>query len=676
MRVDVLGAGPSGLYLGILLKKADARHEVTVTERNAPDATFGWGVVFSQETLGTLRDADHPTYLEITDTFARWDAIDIYYRDELLRSRGHGFAAIARQRLLDILQRRCRELGVRLCFEQTVTDPAAFGADADLVVAADGVRSILREHHAGAFGPVVTPQGGKYAWFGTDLVLDAFTFLFRETEYGLFQVHSYPFDEHTSTFIVECQEPVWRAAGLDTMSEADSIAFCETLFTRALAGHRLMSNRSTWQSFLRVHNRSWRHGNVVLVGDAAHTAHFSIGSGTKLAMEDAIALANSLVRHSDPAQALVDYEQTRQPVVARFQQAADDSADYFRRVGHHADLAPARFAFNLLTRSGRIGHAALTVRDPVFTGRLDARFGGQDAVAPPPAFAPLRLGGLTLANRIVRTGPPAGAGLVLGGFVAVRADGRVTPDTPVHPSAAAIAEAQQAGAKYAARLGHAGARAATWPPTHGVDLPLPAEQGWPLVAASARRYGPGQAVPAELTEADMADVLAAFVSGASVAAEAGADLLELDLAHGYLLAGFLSPLTNQRGDFFGGDPDARLRFPLAVVDAVRAAWPPDRPLGACLTVTDWHRNGLTVDDGVRIAACLAEHGVGLVRVSAGQTVAECRPEYRRGFLTGMADRVRSEAGVPTLVGGYLTTVDEVNTVIGAGRADLCELVAP
>jgi anthraniloyl-CoA monooxygenase len=673
MRVAVLGAGPSGLYLSILLKKADPRHEVTVTERNAPDATFGWGVVFSQETLGTLRDADHPTYLEITDTFARWDAIDISYRDELLRSRGHGFAAIARQKLLDILQRRCRELGVRLCFETTVTDPAAFGADADLVVAADGVRSILRSD---AFGPVVTPQGGKYAWFGTDLVLDAFTFLFRQTEHGLFQVHSYPFDEHTSTFIVECQEPVWRAAGLDTMSESDSIAFCETLFTRELAGHRLMSNRSTWQSFLRVHNTSWRHGNVVLVGDAAHTAHFSIGSGTKLAMEDAIALANSLGQHREVAPALVDYEQTRQPVVARFQQAADDSADYFGRVGHHTGLAPARFAFNLLTRSGRIGHAALTVRDPEFTGRLDARFAGQDTVAPPPAFVPLRLGGLTLANRIVRRGTAEGAGLVLGEFVAVRADGRITPDTPVVPSAAAVAAAQQAGTKYAVRLGHAGARASTRPPARGVDLPLPGDQGWPLVAASALRYGPCQAVPSELAPEELADLLAAFAAGAGVAAEAGADLLELDLAHGYLLAGFLSPLTNRRTDAYGGDLTARQRFPLAVVDAVRAAWPSDRPLAACLTVTDWHRAGLTVADGVRIAGCLAEHGVGLIRVAAGQTIAECRPEYRRGFLTGVADRVRSEAGVPTLVGGYLTTVDEVNTVIGAGRADLCELVAP
>ncbi len=668
MRVAVLGAGPAGLYLGILLKKADSRHEITITERNAPDATFGWGVVFSEETLGTLRDADHPTYVQITDTFARWDAIDIRYRGELLRSRGHGFAAIARKRLLDILQRRCRELGVRLCFEQPVTDPAAFGADADLVVAADGVRSMLREHHATAFGPVVVPQGGKYAWFGTDLVLDAFTFLFRQTEHGLFQVHSYPFDEHTSTFIVECQESAWRSAGLADASEQDGIAFCEGLFAEELRGHRLLSNRSTWQSFLRVHTRSWRHGNVVLLGDAAHTAHFSIGSGTKLAMEDAIALANSLARHAEIPRALVDYELTRQPVVARFQQAADDSAGYFSRVAHHASLDPVRFAFNLLTRSGRIGHAALTVRDPVFTARVDASFGGS-TVAPPPAFAPLRLGGLTLANRIV--GAASGAGLVLGRFTAVRDDGRVSPETPTSCDAAAIDEAHAAGARYALRLGHAGARGATRPARFGVDVPL--ADGWPLVAASALRYGPGQAVPAELTEDDMASVVAAFRSTATEAVDAGVDVVEIDVAHGRLLAGFLSPLTNRRTDGCGTD---RLRFPLAVVDAVRGVWPDERPLAVCLTVTDWRQGGLTVDDGVRIARCLVEHGVGLVRVAAGQTVAESRPEYRRGFLTGMSDRVRSEAGVPTLVGGYLTTVDEVNTVVGAGRADLCELVPP
>jgi anthraniloyl-CoA monooxygenase len=671
MRVEILGAGPAGLYLAILLKKTDPGHQVTITERNPPDATFGWGVVFSEETLGALRDADYSTYLEISDTFARWDAIDIRYRGELLRSRGHGFAAIARKRLLAILQQRCRKLGVRLNFRSDVVDVENFGVGADLVVAADGVRSLLREHHAAAFGPTIVPQGGKYAWFGTDLVLDAFTFLFRDTEHGLFQVHSYPFDENTSTFIVECQEPTWRAAGLDRMSEEDSIAFCEKLFADDLRGHRLLSNRSVWQSFPRVANRTWRHGNVVLLGDAAHTAHFSIGSGTKLAMEDAVALANSFVRHRDITAALVDYEAQRQPVVARFQRAADDSADYFRRVSHHTAMAPEQFVFNLLTRSGRIGHAELTVRDPVFTGRIDGWF-GESELAPPPAFAPFRLGELSLPNRIARTGSPRGAGLVYSEFTAVSPEGRISKDTPVLVDPAQVAAAHAAGARFALRLGHAGARGSTRPATDGVDLAL--ADGWPLLAASALRYGPGQNVPAEMTTADLDRVRAEFAAAAATAADAGVDLLELDLAHGYLLAGFLSPLTNHRTDECGGELLARLRFPLAVVDAVRSVWPSGRPLSVCLTVTDWHRGGLTVDDGVRIAGCLAEHGVGLIRVAAGQTVAECQPEYRRGFLTGPADRVRSEAGVPTVVGGYLTTVDEANTIIGAGRADLCELI--
>jgi anthraniloyl-CoA monooxygenase len=698
MRVEVLGAGPAGLYLAILLKKADRGHRITVTERNPPDATFGWGVVFSEETLGALRDADYPSYLEITDAFARWDEIDIRYRGELLCSRGHGFAAIARKRLLAVLHERCETLGVQLNFRTEVIDPETFGVGADLVVAADGVRSLLREHHSAAFGPTITPQGGKYAWFGTDLVLDAFTFLFRETRHGLFQVHSYPFDEHTSTFIVECQEPTWRAAGLDRMSVQDSIAFCERLFADDLRGHRLLSNRSVWQTFQRVHNRTWRHGNTVLLGDAAHTAHFSIGSGTKLAMEDAIALANSFVRDRDVPTALVDYEAQRRPVVARFQRAADDSADYFRRVGHHTGLAPVRFAFNLLTRSGRIGHAELTVRDPAFTGRLDGWFGRQrvgpaqlgsagsgsvvgsaSAVfAPPPAFAPFRLGTLSLANRIVRIGNPQGAGLMYSEFVAVSPEGRVSPDTPVMTDAdgwaAQVLLARSAGAKFALRLGHAGARGSTRPAAEGIDLALAQPEGWPLLAASALRYGPGQAVPREMTDADLDRVRECFATAARSAAAAGVDLLELDLAHGHLLAGFLSPLTNHRTGCHGGDPAGRLRYPLSIVAAVRAVWPAGRPIAACLTVTDWHPDGLTVDDGVRIAGTLAEHGVGLIRVSAGQTVAECRPEYRRAFLTGVADRVRSEAGVPTVVGGYLSTVDEANTIIGAGRADLCELL--
>jgi anthraniloyl-CoA monooxygenase len=552
-------------------------------------------------------------------------------------------------------------------------------------VAADGANSTMRR--TGDFGFTSTPQGCKYVWFGTDLVLDAFTFVFKETEHGLFQVHAYPFDEHTSTWIVETTETTWRRAGLDTMSEEDSMAFCGSLFAAELGGHRLMSNKSVWLDFPLVRNEHWHRGNVVLIGDAAHTAHFSIGSGTKLAMEDAIALANALERYpSTVEQALVDYELERQPVVERFQQAAGDSAAYFGRVASYLGLAPMQFAANLLTRSGRISHANLMQRDPKFVRVLDAWFAAAasgaavlpGAVAPPPMFAQLRIGGTTVRNRVVRSVPAeeltdaarAGAGLVLTGFVAVSEDGRTTPACPVLDEtwAPVVKEVHDAGALIGVRLGHAGRRGATRP-SGGVDVPL--RDGWPLLSASPLPYTPFSATPAEMSEADMARVRDDFTAAAERAREAGFDALELELADGYLLASFLSPLTNRRDDEYSAEP---LRFPLSVVDAVRTVWP--GLLMARLTVTDWARGGTTVEQGIHHARVLAAHGVDLVHVRAGHTTATSRPEYRRGYLTTLSDRVRNEGGVPTLVGGYLTTPDEVNTVVAAGRADLCLFEPP
>ncbi|WP_158887808.1 FAD-dependent monooxygenase [Amycolatopsis anabasis] len=680
MRVRILGAGPSGLYLGILLKKQDPRHEIEIVERNAADATFGWGVVFSEETLGALRDADYATYLEITDTFARWDAIDISFGGKLVRSRGHAFSAIARKQLLNILQRRCRELGVELRFGHEVTAEEFTARDADLLVAADGVNSLVRKSRAEAFGSSVRPQGCKYIWFGTDLVFDAFRFIFARTEHGMFQVHGYPFDENLSTFIVECPEATWRRAGLDRMTEAESIAFCEKLFADELGDHRLLSNRSMWLSFPRVRNRSWRDGNVVLLGDAAHTAHFTIGSGTKLAMEDAIALANAFVRHEGEVDAaLAEYELARRPVVERFQEAAADSADYFTRVEHHAHLEPVQFAFNLLTRSGRIDHAGLAVRDPDFVRVVDARFAGvaERRFGPPPMLTPLRLCGVELPNRVVRRGLGGvdGAGLAISGLVAVSASGRDTPECPVIDDLdeSTVDEVHAGGALAGIRLGHAGRRGATRPARFGVDVPLSADQAWPLLSASACAYGPFTQVPRAMDAEDFERVREEFARGARRAAELGFDLLELDCAHGGLLASFLSPLANRREDDYGGTTENRLRFPLEVVRAVRDAWPGDRPLTARLTVTDWAPGGLALDEGVRLARAFASAGVALIHVEAGQTVAETRPVYRRGFLTAISDRVRSEARVPTLVGGHLTTTNEVNTVLAAGRADLCVL---
>jgi anthraniloyl-CoA monooxygenase len=631
VNVAIVGAGPAGLYLAILLRKLDRGVDVRVLERNAPDATFGFGVVFSEETLGALRDADPETHLEITDTFARWDRIDIRFRGRELSSRGHSFSAIARKRLLEILQHRCGGLGVALEFGVELEEVP----EADLVVGADGANSLVRRFRD--FGTKVRSEGSKYVWFGTDHVFDAFTFAFRETEHGLFNAHAYPYDERMSTFIVECPETVWLAAGLDELDEQESLAFCERLFANELRGRELFSNRSLWLDFPKITNQTWHDGNLVLLGDAAHTAHFSIGSGTKLAIEDSIALAAALARRRwDLNAAFVDYELERAPYVERTQEAASDSAAYFGRIASYSHLEPLQFAFNLITRSGRITHATLGVRDPQFTRALDAWFGGRP-VSPPPAFSPFELRGARFENRFE----------LVESSVAVSPEGRTSPEEVSRPDG-----------KLLLRLTHAGRRGATQPRSRGVDLPL--ADGWPVVAPTRRPYGPFGAIPGAPDEDAVVD---AFVAAARTER---AEVLELDMAHGYLLGSYLSPLTNDEAD--------RLRFPLRVLEAVRAAR--TGPLAVRLSVTDWHPRGNTVEDGIAIARALVANGCDLIHVEAGQTIHDDRPQYRRGFLTALSDRVRNEARVPTLVGGHLTTLDEANTIVGAGRADLVLLDLP
>ena len=707
MRIVVVGAGPAGLYFSLLSKKSEPSNRITVIERNASDATYGWGVVFSEETLGALRDADRGTFDEITDTFAKWNAIDVRYRGETIRSRGHAFSAVARKRLLNILQRRCAELGVELRFEQEVGDISEL-VRADLVVGADGVNSLVRRSAEDAFKPSLHVHHTKYAWFGTDLVLKAFTFIFRQTEHGLFQVHGYPVDARSSTFIVECPESVWRNAGLHDASEEESLAFCEKLFAEDLQGHSLLSNRSIWVSFATLRCETWHQGNVVLLGDAAHTAHFTIGSGTKLAMEDAVSLAESLERRNgDLKAALTEYEMERQPVVERFQEAASESAAYFESVGRYASFEPIQFAFNLLTRSGRITHVELQRRDPDLVARVDGWFARTDQavaslVAPPPMFVPFKLKGVTVANRVVVApisqdssveGAPddrladqlleaasTGAGLALTELVAVSSDGRITPGSSgiwleEHVEAwTAIVERVHAKTDtvLALQLGHAGRRGSTRSRQEGVDRPL-REGGWPLVSASPIAYAPKGRVPKEMDQADMARVRDSFARSARMAAQAGFDLLELNFAQGYLPASFISPLSNRREDEYGGSLENRMKFPLEILDVVRAEWPDERPLAISLSVTDWAPGGLRVDEAVTAAKIAREHGCDLIHVQSGQTTLRARPVYGRMFLASYSDRIRNEAGVPTSVGGNITDRDEINTILAAGRADLCLL---
>ncbi len=724
MKITILGGGPAGLYSGLLIKKADPTHEITIIERNAADVTYGWGVVFSDRTLASFQRADYKSYEQITNKFVKWDAIDVRYRGETIRCGGHVIAGIARMSLLKILQGRCREIGVNLRFSEEINDMAQLDGY-DLLIAADGLNSVARKTYIERFKPAIEYGKARYIWLGTNKVLDAFTFIFRENEHGLFQVHAYPYSGTSSTFLVECDEATWLNAGLDKADEAQSLAYCQHLLADHLNGAKLLSNNSRWISFPTLKTKNWHHSNIVLLGDAAHTAHFSIGSGTKLAMEDAIALAGALEQHTDLETALNAYVLERKPVVEVFQRAAAESQSYFETIRRYLGLEPMQFAFQLLTRSGRITYDDLRFRDVRFGEAVDrwhaqqSKIAGENILppeqqpqclfAPAPMFKPLQLRSLVVPNRFViaRTveGTPSGpqgmehpaasilenaahiqllkdthrgAGLALIGPAAVSAEGRITPrcagmytKLQVEKWAQLVESIHgETPQKIGIELNHAGRRGSTRSRTEGLDRPL-RQYNWNLLSASALPYGPGNQVPKEMTREDMGRVCQEFVRGAQWALDADFDLLQLNMAHGYLLASFLSPLTNRRGDEYGGALEQRMRYPLEIFDAVRTAWPTGRPLSVALNASDCVKGGTTIEDAVVVARALKEHGCDIIAVQAGQITRDSEPAYGRGFLTAYSDRIRNEAGIPTIVGGYLTTSDEVNTIIAAGRADLC-----
>jgi len=709
MKIACVGGGPGGLYFAISMKLRDPSHAVAVFERNRAGDTFGWGVVFSDQTMENLKANDPVSAQSMIDELAHWDDIDVHIRGEKITSSGHGFIGIGRKRLLEILQHRARELGVELHFQTEVDPDSPLLEGYDLVVASDGINSKFRTAHPQDFKADIETRANHFIWYGTHQRFKAFNFIFKHTDKGWIWAHAYQFDPDTATFIVECGPETYRRFGFGEMSQEESSRICEDLFADHLGGHALMTNAghirgSAWLQFRRVLCGNWRRGNLVLLGDAAHTAHFSIGSGTKLALEDAIELAKAL---SDPGldrdAALERYYDIRQLEALKLQSAARNSTEWFETVERYLKFEPLQFAYSLLTRSQRVSHENLRLRDAAWLQGVETWFSGKPV---PPMFAPFKLRSMALINRVVVSpmamysavgGLPTdfhlvhygaralgGAGLVYTEMTCVSPEGRITPACPglwndeqetawkrivdfVHG---------HSHAKICLQLGHSGAKGSTRVPWEGEDKPL-ATGNWPLIAPSDVAWSAENAVPAPMTRADMDRVREEFVAAAERGARAGFDMLELHCAHGYLLSAFISPTQNKRRDEYGGSLENRLRYPLEVFRAMRAVWLADKPMSVRISAHDWAGNdNVTPTEAVEIARAFVEAGADIIDVSSGQVTKAQKPVYGRMFQTPFSDRIRNELGVPTMAVGNIYEIDHVNSILAAGRADLCALARP
>lgn len=713
MRLLIAGGGPTGLYLAISMLRRSSSHRITVLERNRPGDTFGWGVVFSDATLDNLTENDPKTAEEIRGRFTHWDDIEVHFRGRKLLSGGHGFCGIGRKRLLRILQRRAAELGAELRFETEAGPDLDLYRDHDLVIAADGANSRFRQAYAPHFNVEIQTRPNYFQWLGTQKHFEAFNFIFRELEEGWIWAHAYRFEDGLSTFIPECSPDTWERLGFGEMGQEESCRALEKIFARHLGGHRLMSNAGhikghAWLNFRRVHCGKWRHRNLILAGDAAHTAHFSIGSGTKLGLEDAIELAEALNGGGGADEALQEYEESRRLEVIKLQSAARNSTEWFENVPRYARFAPQQFNYSLLTRSQRVSHENLRLRDSRWLKRMERWYSRREtgsARAVAPMFVPYRIKGLELSNRVVvapmdmysavdgtvgdfhlvHLGSRAqgGAGLVFTEMSCVSPEGRITP------GCAGVYRAEHADAyrrivdfvhehseaRIALQIGHSGPKGSTRLMWEGMDQPLEAGN-WPVMGPSERVYRRGGQVPRPMTRADMDEVVEQFRRATRLGLDAGFDWLELHCAHGYLLSSFISPLSNRRSDEYGGTLRRRLRFPLEVLEAVRDIWPEERPLSVRISATDWVKSGISGEDSVEIARAMTAAGADIIHVSAGQTTTRARPVYGRMFQTPFSDRIRNEAGVPTIAVGNIYETDHVNSILAAGRADLCALARP
>ncbi|MBK6295030.1 MAG: bifunctional salicylyl-CoA 5-hydroxylase/oxidoreductase [Rhodoferax sp.] len=737
MNILCIGGGPAGLYFALLMKLQNPAHRITVVERNKPFDTFGWGVVFSDQTLANLQQADPVTAQQIGDAFNHWDDVAVFFKGRSVRSTGHGFCGIGRKKLLNILQDRCLALGVHLVFEQDVDDDQALAAhyQADLVVASDGLNSRIRTRYEDVFAPDIDTRLCRFVWLGTRKLFDAFTFAFEKTEHGWFQAHAYKFDDEMSTFIVETPQAVWQAHGLEDMSQEEGIAFCERLFAKYLDGHALISNAkhlrgsANWIRFPRVVCKTWVHRldingrqvPVVLMGDSAHTAHFSIGSGTKLAFEDAIDLANEFAASveafvdqpaelgaaHDMDQVLQRYEARRSVEVLKIQNAARNSTEWFENVQRYSAMSIEQFTYSLLTRSQRISHENLRLRDIGWLEGFEAWLSGSASV--PPMLLPFKVRQTQLKNRIV-VSPMAtysavdglvqdfhlvhlgaralgGAGLVMVEMTSPTPEGRITPAcTGLWNDAQRDALARivdfthtQSSAKIGLQLGHSGPKGSTQVGWEATDEPLPTNgphANWPLLAASAVAYGEQNQVPRAMSREDMTLLTQQFVAATLRAVQAGFDWLELHCAHGYLLSSFICPLTNLRTDEYGGNIENRCRYPLEVFAAMRAVWPTHLPMSVRISAHDWAPGGNTPDDAVVVARLFKAAGCDMIDVSSGQTTRAAKPVYGRMYQTPFSDRIRNEVGIATIAVGAISEADHANSIIAAGRADLCAIARP